>query len=38
MRYLGEDKLTVGVLRPQPGALPKRPPAQLPGGRNDIGG
>ena len=38
MRYLGDDKLTVGVLRPQPGALPKRPPAQLPGGRNDIGG
>ena len=38
LRYLGEDKLTVGVLRPQPGALPPRRPAVIPGGRHDIGG
>jgi zinc protease len=38
LRYLGDDKLTVGVLRPQPGALPKRRPAAVPGGRHDIGG
>jgi zinc protease len=37
LRYLGEDKLTVGVLRPQPGVLPKRRPAGIPGGRHDIG-
>ena len=37
LRYLGEDKLTVGVLRPQPGALPKRT-NKVPGGRHDIGG
>ncbi len=36
LRYLGEDKLTVGVLRPQPGALPTRRPAAS-GGRHDIG-
>lgn len=38
LRYLGDDKLTVGVLRPQPGVLPKRRPAAVPGGRHDIGG
>ena len=38
LRYLGDDKLTVGVLRPQPGVLPKRRPATVPGGRHDIGG
>jgi zinc protease len=37
LRYLGEDKVTVGVLRPQPGVLPKRRPAGVPGGRHDIG-
>lgn len=36
LRYLGEDKLTVGVLRPQPGGLPKRRPT-VHGGRHDIG-
>jgi hypothetical protein len=38
LRYLGEDKLTVGVLRPQAGVLPKRRPVAVPGGRHDIGG
>ncbi|WP_372723173.1 M16 family metallopeptidase [Immundisolibacter sp.] len=35
LRYLGQDKLTVGILRPQAGALPSRRPA-VSGGRHDV--